>query len=128
MKNTEESIMYRVVVSDHFDAAHYIKDYPGKCRNMHGHRWTIQVCLEGENLNKTNILVDFAEVKTILKDMLAACDHSVLNEIFTEDNLTAEFLARWIFVNYGYRLPYWSVVISWVRVWESPDAYVEWSE
>ncbi|KKL04030.1 hypothetical protein LCGC14_2620190, partial [marine sediment metagenome] len=58
--------MYTLKVKTHFDAAHYIKDYQGKCSREHGHRWIIELFLAGNNLDNLNMLVDFGEVKDVL--------------------------------------------------------------
>lgn len=47
--------MYKVIVKAHFDAAHYIKDYDGKCNREHGHRWNIDVTMDIKALNKLNM-------------------------------------------------------------------------
>jgi 6-pyruvoyltetrahydropterin/6-carboxytetrahydropterin synthase len=89
--------MYELRVKSHFDAAHYIKDYSGKCQRMHGHRWGVQVCLVGSKLDKMGILVDFSVVKELLKSRTDFLDHYVINDQFGEDNVTAESLARWFY-------------------------------
>lgn len=57
------------------DSAHYLKEYEGKCANLHGHRWKIEVVLEGtpEDLDKAGMLCDFGIIKDILKEY----DHAV---------------------------------------------------
>lgn len=118
--------MYRLQVKDHFDAAHYIRDYQGKCSRMHGHRWDVEVVVEGSRLNELNMLVDFSEVKSMLKKLIdLRLDHHVLNERLSEPNVTAEFLSRWFYV--------WlfnpiaqirsedPIRLVRVTVWEGPD-------
>ena len=124
--------MYRIGISGHFDAAHYIKDYPGKCSRMHGHRWKVEVVVEGQELGEMNILIDFGWIKTWLGSILNKLDHYVLNEQLNEQNVTAEFLSRWI---YGIANT-WESYSGWpkgarvvhITVWESPDCYAEYSE
>ena len=89
---------FRLQFKTHFDAAHHIRDYLGKCSREHGHRWEVEEVLEGTKLNSKNMLVDFASVKKMLEDLVdAKLDHWNLNKTLTEPNVTAEYLARWIY-------------------------------
>jgi len=73
-----------------FDAAHWLRDYEGKCANMHGHRWLVDVWINGteENLSKQGMLMDFGDIKRVVEDY----DHTCLNEHldFQKLNPTAE--------------------------------------
>lgn len=135
--------MYRLQVKSHFDAAHYIKDYPGKCKRMHGHRWEVEAVLEGKELDALNMLIDFSLVKGWLKSILEDLDHYVLNEQLPEltqdgesDNVTAEYLAKWLFLGLDTKLqfasptflPHLPVRLVCVTVWESPDCCVKYYE
>lgn len=90
---------YLLKVKDHFDAAHCLPDHPGKCKNMHGHTWEVEVTYEAETLHPTlSYAVDFAILKARLKDILSKLDHKVLNEVFPyQRNITAEFLSKYIY-------------------------------
>ena len=114
--------MYTIRIREHFDAAHYIRDYVGKCSSMHGHRWDVEVALTLPGVNVCNLAFDFTEVKGVVRQVLAGLDHQVLNEVMGEPNITAEFLSRWLFVKLE-ELP-----IHSVRVWENPDCSVEYNE
>jgi 6-pyruvoyltetrahydropterin/6-carboxytetrahydropterin synthase len=50
--------MYRLQVKTHFDAAHRLVDYNGKCNRLHGHRWDVEVGVQGPTLDDRNMLVD----------------------------------------------------------------------
>ena len=123
--------MYRLQVKSHFDAAHRIKDYVGKCSRLHGHRWEVEVALEGEVLDGMNILVDFSSVKDTMEGIIEEyLDHRNLNETLDEPNVTAEFLSRWFFHTFegGSELAFiWpdGVRLARVTVWESPDCCVK---
>ncbi len=126
--------MYRLRVKTHFDAAHYIKDYEGKCSREHGHRWGVDVVLEGIKLHTPNMLVDFVDVKRALTGVIDdKLDHYQLNECLHEPNVTAEFLARWIYEevleDLRGRLPFQcGLRLVEVTVWESPDCGVSYDE
>lgn len=80
-----------------FDAAHYLPKVPEghKCRNMHGHTYSVKVVIEGA-INKDGWVQDFGDIKKIVKPIISKLDHSLLNEIEGLENPTAEILAVWI--------------------------------
>ena len=128
--------MYALRVKTHFDAAHKIDDYEGACRNLHGHRWDVEVSFSGCVLDEINMLIDFANVKAVLNELFSKegrLDHHYLNESLSDKhytkNVTAEFLAKWI---YDQLVAYWNdgempIEPMSVTVWESPDCCVEYS-
>lgn len=120
--------MYRLQVKTHFDAAHRLSDYVGKCNREHGHRWEIEVCIQGDGLDARNMLVDFGEVKELLKSVMDThLDHWQLNESLGEPNPTAEFLAKWLFDRIHDEVVLWGFVLSRTCVWESPECCVKYS-
>ena len=120
--------MYRLQVKAHFDAAHYIKDYVGKCSRMHGHRWEVEVTIVGKMLDDKNMLLDFGEIKENLSGLLDAfLDHYLLNETLREFNVTAEFLARWIYNRFVELTRMERTQLESVTVWESPDCCVSYN-
>jgi 6-pyruvoyltetrahydropterin/6-carboxytetrahydropterin synthase len=119
--------MFRLQVKSHFDSAHFIRDYKGKCSRMHGHRWDIEVCLQGKGLDAGNMLIDFSIVKKMVKEYIEErLDHYVLNEQLGEPNLTAEFIAKWIFDELEGSFK-GAVRLIRVCVWENPDCCVKYS-
>ena len=116
--------MYQLRVKGHFDAAHYIRDYPGKCSREHGHRWEVETCIQGKTLDKLNMLVDFVEVKSAMDFVMDRdLDHYQLNESLGEENLTAEYLAEWFYRQMKSRVGRGIEVVE-VTIWESPDCSV----
>ena len=91
--------MYELTVKAEFEAAHKIKNYPGKCARLHGHNWVVEAVAKGDELNELGILIDFKVLKIELNKILAELDHQYLNEleIFAKKNPTAENLAKVIF-------------------------------
>ena len=120
--------MYHLMASSHFDAAHRIEDYQGKCSREHGHRWGVTVELQGNELDDMNILIDFSLVKARLKEIIDThLDHYQLNDTLAESNVTAEFLAKWLYENLSdYDLG--GVELMSVTISESPDCSVRYSE
>ncbi len=124
--------VFRLQVKDHFDAAHFLKGYKGKCQRLHGHRWDVEVCLEGTKLDELNMLIDFTVVKKIMKQILDTVDHYCLNEELAEDNPTAELLAKWFYDEYKLGLEAHGFLSGQVRItrcciWESPECCVKYS-
>ena len=116
--------MYEVTIQRHFDAAHALRGYAGRCENLHGHRYEVAVCLAATQLNEIGLAFDFTELKRVLDEtVLSRLDHTNLNETppFDRINPSAENLARFICEQLEEALP--QPQLSWVRVWESPDAY-----
>ncbi len=120
--------MYRLTVRDHFDAAHFLRAYPGKCAQLHGHRWVVEVTVKGENLDKLGMLVDFGTVKQCLKSKLDLLDHCLINDLaeFTELNPTAENLAKYLYDYLSKSIA--GVALHKVKVFETPDAWTEYGE
>ncbi|WP_031496437.1 6-carboxytetrahydropterin synthase QueD [Bryobacter aggregatus] len=88
--------MYEVIVEQQFSAAHFLKDYPGKCASVHGHNYKVQITLEGETLNELGMLTEFELIKKALAPWIDKFDHALLNEVapFDQINPTAENLAK----------------------------------
>ncbi len=107
-------------VQDKFQAAHFLKEYQGKCEKVHGHSFRIELEIKITELDKTGIGIDFAEIKTTLAKLLP--DHTLLNEVY-EFNPTAENLSRHFFHELKQHFP-----IIRITIWESEDASATYSE
>ena len=88
--------MFEVTVEHTFAAAHYLRDYKGKCERLHGHNYKIFVTMRGAQLDKAGMLVDFTELKRALQAVTEPFDHRFLNELAPFDTLnpSAENMAR----------------------------------
>lgn len=111
---------WRLKVKDRFQAAHFLKEYKGKCEKIHGHTFQVEVEVEVTKLDKTGIGIDFAVIKKKLSDILP--DHSLLNDVY-DFNPSAENLARHFYNQLRKQFP-----IKKVTVWESEDASATYSE
>lgn len=116
--------MYQVSVRQHFDAAHYLRGYGGKCEDLHGHRFEVVVSVEAKKLNEIGIAFDFVELKKYLGEILRRFDHVCLNDIspFDSINPSSENIAATVCKELVGRLS--GVVISQVAVWESPESRI----
>lgn len=91
---------WKLTIKQDFSASHQLRNYGGKCENMHGHNFGVEVVVEGEELDeKVQYLVDFKELKQRTKAVLDKLDHKHLNEVecFTEVNPSSENIAKYIY-------------------------------
>jgi 6-pyruvoyltetrahydropterin/6-carboxytetrahydropterin synthase len=116
--------MYEIKVITHFAAAHQLRNFKGKCEQLHGHNWKVEVTLRGESLNDEGLLIDFQEVRDLTNDILEELDHSFLNELpaFKDKNPTSENIAAHIFKELRNRLNDHHIRVSKVAAWESESA------
>ena len=91
--------MYEVTVEAEFSSGHYLRNYRGKCENPHGHNYKVRVTLRGRELDKAGLLLDFKQLKQVMKPVIEYLDHQMINDLapFTEINPSAENLARYFF-------------------------------
>ena len=91
--------MYEVTVEDTFAAGHYLRNYKGKCENPHGHNYKVQVTLAAAELDHAGLLLDFKDLKQVMKHVIDRLDHKMINEVepFTEINPSAENLAKYFY-------------------------------
>ncbi|MBX6366305.1 MAG: 6-carboxytetrahydropterin synthase QueD [Gemmatimonadetes bacterium] len=123
--------MYIVSVEAHYDSAHYLRKYKGKCERLHGHHYVVEVALVAEELNEAGIAFDFVDVKRELRALAERLDHENLNELppFTEVEPSAENQARYFYDELKRRLPAeMSEAVLYVRVWETPTQWAQYSE
>jgi len=91
--------MFEVTVEDSFAAGHYLRNYKGKCENPHGHNYKVRVTLAGAELDKAGLLVDFKDLREVMRQVIDRLDHQMLNDVhpFTELNPSAENLAKYLY-------------------------------
>ena len=119
--------MYELSVKSEFEAAHFIKNYPGKCARLHGHNWIVEAVAQGTKLNELGILIDFKIFKSELNKILDELDHQYLNEleIFAKKNPTAENLAKEIFDKLSTSEIFTGTnKLTAIKVYESPKSCV----
>jgi 6-pyruvoyltetrahydropterin/6-carboxytetrahydropterin synthase len=111
--------MFEIWVEHTFAAGHALRNYHGKCENVHGHNYRVQVGITGPELNETGLLYDFAELKKRLRETSEYLDHQFINDLepFDRINPSAENIAKFICEEIQKELK--DTSISYVRVWES---------
>lgn len=90
--------MFEVRVTADFAAAHFLKDYNGKCENLHGHNYKVYAHVRGNKLNEGGMLLDFTKLKSALRLVCKNLDHTNLNDFdYFEQNPSAERIAKYIY-------------------------------
>jgi 6-pyruvoyltetrahydropterin/6-carboxytetrahydropterin synthase len=120
--------MYELKVITRFAAAHRLTMVGAKCENMHGHNWKIEVVLKGDRLNTAGVLMDFGDIKALLRDIIGRLDHQFLNElpIFAGVQPSSERIAAFVADQLQQALGDPKVHVSRVSAWESDDACATW--
>ena len=120
--------MYQVSVEQHFDAAHFLRNYHGKCENLHGHRFKVVANVKVDKLDENGLAYDFVELKRQLNEVLIQFDHTCVNDIPPFDNINAssENIAAAIFEKLNRKLPK-EISLSCIEVWESPQTHITYS-
>ena len=117
--------MFEVIIEETFAAGHALRNYRGKCENVHGHNYRCQVTVQGSDLDHVGLLVDFVELKRAVHSVLDRMDHQWLNDFppFTELNPSAENMAKFIYDEVSEILKTrQGVRVGLVRLWETDTA------
>ncbi len=112
--------MFEVRVETNFSSAHHLLNYKGKCENMHGHNWKVEVSIKGCALNQSNILVDFKVLKKEVNEIIDYLDHKDINELpeFRGISPSSEIIAKYIFDKLKEKFEN----VSKVSVYETPTS------
>lgn len=116
-----------------FSAAHQIRGHRGKCERLHGHNYRIRIFVRAHALNALSLVVDFADLQTVISEICARFDHQNLNEIppFDDVNTSAENISRVIYGEASKRLSAMEGPRVWVArvdVWENQGSLASYWE
>jgi 6-pyruvoyltetrahydropterin/6-carboxytetrahydropterin synthase len=117
--------LFEVMIERNFSSAHQLRGYKGKCENLHGHNYKIEIFARGRELDHIGLLVDFGELKTAADDIVQYLDHRNINELPPFDaelNPSAENLARYILERVAARVGDERVQVYKVRCYETPTS------
>lgn len=122
--------MYLINVRAHYDSAHFLRNYKGKCEKLHGHRYEVEAALAFEDVGEGGMAYDFTDAKRHLRAIADRLDHENINELepFTTLEPSAENQARWIFGELRALLGEAGAHLAYVRVWETPNQWAQYSE
>ena len=116
---------FEVMIERNFSSAHQLRGYKGKCENLHGHNYKIEIYARGSELDNIGLLVDFGVLKDAADDIVQYLDHRNINELPPFDielNPSAENLARYILEQVSSRVGDKRVSIYKVRCFETPTS------
>jgi 6-pyruvoyltetrahydropterin/6-carboxytetrahydropterin synthase len=123
--------MFIVSVQAHYDSAHFLRHYQGKCERLHGHRYVVEMALATDELDRSGIAFDFVDVKRNLRELADYLDHNNLNDLPPFDTLepSAENQAKYFYDEMKRRLPArMAEAIVYARVWETPTQWAQYTE
>ena len=122
--------MYEVTIIKSFSAAHLLSEIGGKCEELHGHNFKVEVTVGSPELNSEGILIDFRLLKKWLKDILDQMDHQHLNDLpfFKDKNPSSENIACFLYREMQSKVANSGIKMLRVKVWESETAAVTYRE
>jgi len=123
--------MYTISVRAHYDAAHFLRNYKGKCERLHGHRYVVEIAVQAAELNEAGIAFDFVDLKRHLRTLAEELDHQNLNELPQFEGLetSAEVQARHFYDRLRDLLPEpVAKGLLYARVWETPTQWAQYGD
>ena len=113
--------MFEVSVEYTFAAGHSLRGYKGKCENVHGHNYRVQLVVCGEQLDSTGLLMDFVEIRRTIKGLVERLDHHFLNDLapFDKINPSAENIAKYFFDEMDPQIKSRGQCVQAVTIWET---------
>jgi 6-pyruvoyltetrahydropterin/6-carboxytetrahydropterin synthase len=112
---------YEISVQSHFSGAHRLRYLRGKCEELHGHNWKVEVSVISNRVGKDGVVIDFGILKQKVDKVLKPLDHTYLNELpcFSGTEPSSESIAKYIFDRIKTELKGHSVTLKRVTAWES---------
>lgn len=122
--------MFVIGIRSSYEAAHFLRDYPGDCARLHGHRYEVEAALAFDEIDGRGLAYDFTDADRHLQAVTAALDHQHLNDLpqFRDVETTAENQARYIYHELKRRLGPAAENLLYVRVWETARHWAQYSE
>jgi 6-pyruvoyltetrahydropterin/6-carboxytetrahydropterin synthase len=119
-------MLYSLRVEGSFSSAHNLRGYKGKCEDLHGHNWRIEICIKSRQLDNIGMVQDFKYLKNKLNAALEKMDHKYLNKLsyFKKINPTSENIAKYIYDQLKGGIP----LLNSVTVWENNTSSATYEE
>ena len=119
-------VMFEIRVKNEFSAAHNLKNYKGKCENLHGHNWAVETVFAYDAVDKDGLAIDFRRARKLVNNAIEKLDHAYLNklEAMKGINPTSENVAKFIYDSVKRR----NKKIRSVSVWENERSCTTYSE
>ena len=121
--------MYEVTILTHFSGAHRLRYLHGRCEELHGHNWKVEVSGVSRRLRKEGIALDFGILKQEVAKVIQSLDHRFLNDLpyFSKREPSSENIAKYIFDAVRPKVKRYGVSLKRVSAWESDSAYASYS-
>jgi 6-pyruvoyltetrahydropterin/6-carboxytetrahydropterin synthase len=122
--------MFLLNVKASYDSAHFLRNYKGRCENLHGHHYVVEAGLAFDDVGEGGMAFDFTDAKRHLRAIAGELDHHNINDLepFTTLEPSAENQARWIFQQMQARLgSEMAEHLVYIRVWETPNQWAQYS-
>lgn len=118
--------MFEITVTSHFSGAHRLRYLHGKCEELHGHNWKIEVSVVSHRIGKEGVVIDFGVLKQKLEKVLKPLDHTYLNDLsyFSGMEPSSENIAKYIFDRLKTELRGQPGTLKKVTAWESETSCV----
>jgi len=118
--------MFEVKIETHFSSAHHLLNYKGECENQHGHNWKVEVFVRGNELDRSNILLDFKVLKKKVNEVVDYLDHTDINTLpeFAGISPSSEIIAKFLYKKIKRQI---SNTYK-VSVWETPTSCASYFE
>ncbi len=118
--------MFEIAVTSHFSGAHRLRYLHGKCEELHGHNWKIEVSVVSHRIGKEGVVIDFGVLKQKLEKVLKPLDHTYLNDLpyFSGMEPSSENIAKYIFDRLKTELRGQPGTLKKVTAWESETSCV----
>ena len=120
-------MLHEVMIQMSFSSAHYLRNYAGKCANLHGHNYKVEVHARGRKLDQIGMLIDFSELKAATGKVVDYLDHRNINDLPPFDreiNSTAEEIAAYFLREVGAQINNDRIQVYKVRIWETDNCVV----
>lgn len=119
--------MHKIQITVYFSAAHFLRGYKGKCENLHGHNWKVEVMVSRPSLDSLGMIMDFGDLKKEVEGMLEKLDHRNVNDLdyFSAGkghNPSSENIARYVFRELKKEIARRNCKLEEVRVWETENS------
>jgi 6-pyruvoyltetrahydropterin/6-carboxytetrahydropterin synthase len=118
--------MFRLEIEGSFSSAHNLRGYKGKCEDLHGHNWRVEISAQSAELDDIGMLMDFKYLRKKLNAVLETMDHKYLNKLafFKRSNPTSENIAKYVYDQLKPRIP----LLNSVTVWENSTSAATYEE
>ena len=122
--------MYTIKKVIYFSAAHFLRNYKGKCESLHGHNWKVEVVVSKSKLDDAGMVMDFGDLKSLTVGVLNNLDHKNLNDIeyFKKYNPSSENIAKYIFDELKSSITERGCQLEEIKVWETESSCAVYSE